>query len=272
MTDHSTTTPAGSSQEGRREFEAYWQMNPVTRGIFDRAVEAATTARNGKPIQRVLDIGCGRQSNIVFPGAERVVGTDVDGAGLRGNQTIDEAVEADIVDTELPIECVDAIACVYVLEHVVRPDVVFGKLARALRPGGVMIIAVPNVDAPKARITRATPLWFHRFVYERLLHKPSDLAASPFETVLDPSIRPDRLERLAEVCGLEVIQRVDFEDNKQRQLREKYRLVGTTWRIARGIVRLVTGGRTDAERSDVVMVFQRQQAALGQVADAILRG
>lgn len=246
-------------------------MNPVTRAVFDRAVDAAMAARHGEPIELVLDVGCGRQSNVVFPSAERVVGTDLDVTGLEGNVTVDEAVAVDIVGAEVPASSVDAIACIYVLEHVARPDVVFGKLAAALRPGGVMVIAVPNVAAPKAKVTRITPLRFHRFVYERLLRKPADDADSPFATVLDPSIRPDRVERLADVCGLDVLERIDFEDNKQRQLREKFRLTGRPWRAARRAVMAATRGRVDAELSDVVFAFQRRGAATGPLTEAIER-
>jgi len=271
MSDFSSAASAGAASRDRREFETHWQMNPVTREIFDRAVAAAIAARGGEPIDLVLDIGCGRQSNVVFPGARRVVGTDVDGEGLRGNQTVDEAIETDIVEARLPEDCVDAIACIYVLEHVPQPDVVFGKLARALRPGGVMVIAVPNVGAPKAKVTRATPLWFHTYVYVRLLGKKDPNTGLPFETVLDPSIRPDRLEHLAAVCGLEVIEWIDFEDNKQRQLRTKFHLTGWPWRLLRRALLLGSRNRIDPEMSDVVMVFQRAERPLGRLAEAISR-
>lgn len=254
----------------RREYETHWQMNPATRRIFDEAVDAAMAARGGAPIDVALDIGCGRQSNIVFPGARYLIGTDVDLEGLDENRTVDEVVAADIGTADLPPESVDAISCVYVLEHVEHPDRAFAKMARALRPGGVMVIAVPNVAAPKARITRMTPLWFHRFVYERLLDRRDPNTGHPFETVLDDSIRPDRLENLAAVCGLRVVRRHDFEDNKQRQLRTKFHLTGAPWTVVRGLVRLVTFGRVDAELSDTVMTFQRLEVEpSGELAERI---
>lgn len=264
MTDTTTTE--------RRDFETHWRMNPVTRRILDEAIGAAVAARGGAPFDRVLDVGCGRQSNVVFPGAAHVVGTDLDVRGLDGNVTVDVAVAADIVAAEIPERSVDAIACIYVLEHVAHPDRVFGKLARALKPGGVMVIAVPNVAAPKAKATKYTPLSFHNFVYERLLgRKEEGTSHLPFATVLDGSIRPDRIENLAAICGLEVLLRTDFEDNKQRELRKKVKLGGAPWQALRALVRGVTRGRVDPELSDVVFAFQRTDATpTGDLADALL--
>jgi SAM-dependent methyltransferase len=265
------TTASGRRLDDRRQFEHHWMMNPATRAILDDAVDAAMAARGGVPLDLVLDVGCGAQSNVVFPGARRVIGTDLDLEGLKNNLTVDAAIAADIVATDLPTECVDAIACIYVLEHVPHPDRVFGKFARALRPGGVLIIAVPNVAAPKARVTRLTPLSFHRFVYRRLLSRKGDDEGMPFATVLDGSIRPDRLENLAEVCGLIVLRRTDFEDNKQLALRRKFKLTGLPWNAIRAAFRGMSRGRMDPELSDIVMVLQRpfQDPATGTLAESL---
>lgn len=253
-----------------RSFETHWRMNPRTRAILDEAIAAAVAARGGSPIDIVLDVGCGRQSNVVFPGAGRVVGTDIDDEGLAENRTISVGILADVGQVDVPEQSVDAIACIYVLEHVDRPDRVLGKLARALRPDGVLVLAIPNTAAPKARVTRRTPLWFHRFVYERLLGRRDPNTGHPFPTVLDSSIRPDRIENLAAICGLEVVYRRDFEDNKQRQLRERFHLEGIVWKGVRGAMRVVTGGRIDPELSDVVFTLHRPVAtAVGTLAEAL---
>lgn len=265
----SNGTGGQASDEGRSS-ETHWRMNPKTRGILDDAIRAAVSARGGAPIDVALDVGCGRQSNVVFPGAGRIVGTDVDLEGLRENKTISDAVHGSIVDMDLPEGSVDAIACVWVLEHVEHPDQVFGKMARALRPGGVMVIATPNTAAPKALVTRFTPLRFHRFVYERLLNRTDPDAGHPFPTVLDPAIRPDRLENLAAICGLDVLFRRDFEDNKQAQLRQRFHLVGMPWRALRSATTALTRGRIDPELSDVVFAFRRPIApASGRLAEVL---
>jgi SAM-dependent methyltransferase len=266
-----TPSNGGNQHDGdRRPYETHWRMNPVTRGIFDDAIAAAVAARGDRPFDLVLDVGCGRQSNIVFPNTRYTAGTDLDAVGLAGNQWIDVGIETNIVEADLPEASVDAIACIYVLEHVEKPDVVFAKMARALRPDGVMVVAFPNVSMPKAKVTRWTPLWFHSFVYRRLLGRNDPNTGDPFETVLDGAIRPDRVERLAEICGLDVVYRRDFEDNKQRQLRERFHVVGGVWSAIRSGFRLVTGNRMDPEYSDVAFAFRRRSgSATGELAEAI---
>ena len=139
-----------------------------------------------------------------------------------------------------------------------------------LRPGGVLVIAVPNVAAPKAKITKITPLWFHTFVYRRLLGRNDPDHGDPFPTVLAAAIRPDRLENLAAICGLEVLHRTDFEDNKQGQLRKRFHLTGVPWRAARRVTLALTRHQVDPEQSDVVFAFQRSTVpAVGPLAEAI---
>jgi SAM-dependent methyltransferase len=55
----------------------------------------------------------------------------------------------------------------YVLEHVTDPRAAAEEILRVLKPGGIFLATVPNVAAPEFRISRVTPLWFHRLVRGR---------------------------------------------------------------------------------------------------------
>lgn len=241
----------------RRPYETRWKMNPQTRAVFDRIADAAAQAlpAAGPKGRTVLDIGCGAQSNMVFPEATRVVGVDVDEAGLDKNTTVTEKLLVSINELDLTGYDADAIACIFVLEHVEEPDVVFGKMARALNPGGVMVIAVPHLRTPKALLTKFTPQWFHLWFYRRILRRNPETQGTPFATVLDPAIRPDRLARLARSHGLAIVAEEEFEDNKQREARDRFRLRGLPWRAVRKISQLALGH--DAELTDYIAVYQR---------------
>jgi 2-polyprenyl-3-methyl-5-hydroxy-6-metoxy-1,4-benzoquinol methylase len=184
------TESRSSVNDERREYETHWKMNAATRAVFDRVTDAAVAGLPpaGAGGRTVLDIGCGGQSNVVFPDADRVVGVDVDEAGLNRNTTITEKLLMSVDDFEPGEYSADAIACIFTLEHVEEPDVVFGKLARSLKPGGVMVIAVPQVRSPKALVTRYTPQSVHEWFYRRVLGRDPETAGTPFETVLDPAI------------------------------------------------------------------------------------
>jgi SAM-dependent methyltransferase len=251
-----------------RSYETHWQMNPVSRGVFDRATDAAVEALGDRTPLVVLDVGCGRQSNVVFPTATDVIGVDVDRTGLASNQTLTRRVFGDAVTTPVPESSVDAVACIFTLEHVRSPEVVFGKLARALRPGGVLVIAVPHVRSPKAVVTKRTPQAFHEWFYRRILGRTAEGEGIPFETVLDPAIRPDRLRRLAGALGLEVVFEEEFEDNKQRQVREKLFVKGALWKGIRVAMGLVL--RHDPARTDYAAVYRRPEGTVtGELADTL---
>lgn len=268
MTEHGAVAPSPAPADGDRAYETHWQMNAVSRAVFDRCSEAAEVALGGRTGLVALDIGCGRQSNVVFAGASEVIGVDVDPKGLESNQTLTKRVFGDAVTTPIPEASADAVACIFTLEHVDLPDVVFGKLARALRPGGVLVIAVPHVRSPKAVVTKRTPQRFHEWFYRRILGRTAEGEGIPFETVLDPAIRPDRLRRLAGALGLEVVHEEEFEDNKQRQVREKLHVEGRVWGATRKATAAVL--RHDPAITDYVAVYQRPaEPVAGELAEVL---
>ena len=70
----------------------------------------------------------------------------------------------------------DAVVLWHVAEHLRTPEQTVRGIARLLRPGGVLLIAVPNFGSPEARIGRAG--WFHLDVPRHLVHfTPSTLTA-----------------------------------------------------------------------------------------------
>jgi 2-polyprenyl-3-methyl-5-hydroxy-6-metoxy-1,4-benzoquinol methylase len=62
----------------------------------------------------------------------------------------------------------DAIVLWHVAEHVPDPAKTFGDIARLLRPGGVLLLGVPNFGSPEARFGGSG--WFHLDVPRHLFH------------------------------------------------------------------------------------------------------
>jgi SAM-dependent methyltransferase len=96
---------------------------------------------------RVLDAGCGR-GEVLASFKREGVPVDYFGVDLGvGDPTWEFRVTAVADLHRLPFSdgAFDKVICTDVLEHVDRPDVVFGELARVLRPGGKLLLAVPFV-------------------------------------------------------------------------------------------------------------------------------
>lgn len=86
----------------------------------------------------VLDVGCGEKPyRACASTATKWIGLDVD-----SNSQADLHGTAESIP--LPPESVDTILCTQVLEHVPHPWLAVGEFQRVLRPGGVLILTVPQ--------------------------------------------------------------------------------------------------------------------------------
>jgi 2-polyprenyl-3-methyl-5-hydroxy-6-metoxy-1,4-benzoquinol methylase len=148
---------------------------------------------------RVLDAGCGRKCRI-RPAEAHITGIDVDPEAVAANPDLDERLVGSIETEPLPTASFDLVVCWDVLEHLRAPDRALASLAQSVAPGGELLLAFPNAMSFKGLITRATPHWFHRWVYRRVYRVPLD----PFPTVLRRWLTPRGIRRWAAANGLAV--------------------------------------------------------------------
>jgi predicted TPR repeat methyltransferase len=102
---------------------------------------------------RVLDLGCGGGHNgamLKNAGAREVVGVELDaGAAEQARTRLDRVCECDLADldlTELGDEPFDAILASDVLEHLLDAEGVLARAVSHLRPGGAVVLSLPNVS------------------------------------------------------------------------------------------------------------------------------
>jgi O-antigen biosynthesis protein len=101
---------------------------------------------------RILDLGCGGGDNgamLKRAGAREVVGVEKDaGAAQDACRHLDEVVHADLSTLQpgqLGDHTFDAILASDVLEHLADPEAVLARVLTRLRPGGAVVISLPNV-------------------------------------------------------------------------------------------------------------------------------
>jgi len=101
---------------------------------------------------RVLDLGCGGGHNgalLKRAGAREVVGVELHaGAAAQARKRLDAVVQGDLAHLDLSRlgdEPFDAILASDVLEHLADPEAVLARVLTCLRPGGAVVVSLPNV-------------------------------------------------------------------------------------------------------------------------------
>jgi trans-aconitate methyltransferase len=135
---------------------------------FDLVAEALERAAAGRPL-RVLDAGCGEGLFAAaiarsHPGWT-VVGADVSGELLeRARLGADrlpnlELVEADLTG-DLGADAYHAVVAIECLEEIADDTLALRRMISALRPGGVLVLHVPERDW-KPVLAGSAPAWKH---------------------------------------------------------------------------------------------------------------
>jgi SAM-dependent methyltransferase len=123
---------------------------------FDRA----RLALLGPPRGTLLDIGAGRGR---FVASARAAGWSATGIepSARGVQAARSAYGVALERASLADASghYDAVSLWHVLEHLDDPDAAIAHIASLLRPGGLLLVGVPNLASVQARIGRDR--WFH---------------------------------------------------------------------------------------------------------------
>jgi 2-polyprenyl-3-methyl-5-hydroxy-6-metoxy-1,4-benzoquinol methylase len=113
-----------------------WLLSPLT--VFLRST---VIVRGG----RLLDVGCGAGH---FVRLARELGMDAWGVEPSLDQSPDPQIFAGTLEAaQYPNDYFDVITINHVLEHVSSPTETLRELRRVLRPGGVLVVAVPQTDS-----------------------------------------------------------------------------------------------------------------------------
>ena len=140
-------------------------------GIFSRHcvkrrlgfVSAAIPNGSGR---RLLDIGCGDGSFLL---AAREVGWDVLGTELNPGPARDTGLDVmESIDQFPAPASFDCITMWHTLEHMLDIISMLLNIARLLKPGGKLIVAVPDFGGLQARVFG--PKWLHTDVPRHLYH------------------------------------------------------------------------------------------------------
>lgn len=200
--DLAQTAPAPSEEALDSYYpQGYHSTTKRYRGGMDRVLSMVHRSRI-RTLERlaggagsVLDIGCGPGVliNQMRAGGWRVRGTERSpSAAQQARDVFHLDVSAVDVDELVAAGATyDAVVLWHVAEHLHKPQETISGIARLLRPGGVLLVAVPNFGSPEARFGRAG--WFHLDVPRHLVH----FTPSTLKTILEAAgFRPAKVSYL----------------------------------------------------------------------------
>lgn len=122
---------------------------------------------------RVLDLGCGRGvmlTRLADQGFE-VHGADISEEATRGvDPRAEIRIAPNLAAAGYPDDFFDLVIVWHVLEHLRDPASTLKEIRRILRPGGRLIVAVPNFSSLQARLSGRN--WFHLDLPRHLYHFP----------------------------------------------------------------------------------------------------
>ena len=123
------------------------------------------------PPARLLDAGAGRGRFVAAArdGGYDAFGIEPSARGVAAATVLGARVQRGTVeDTEVEPRSVELVTLWHVLEHLEDPGLGLSRIASWLRPGGALLVGVPNLDSLQARL--AGERWYHLDVPRHRTH------------------------------------------------------------------------------------------------------
>lgn len=152
----------GSNADKRSAAEKRRWAGSLSWGKQREAAFLMNMAGALRPGSMVVDLGCGNGWHLAeaMKRGHEVRGFDVSERALAFAEEIlnipgDRLEEGLIEDVDVGTDVADAVVLSQVLEHTLDPQVWIAAAARTLRPGGVLVVAVPNHGGLEAKMMKS---------------------------------------------------------------------------------------------------------------------
>lgn len=130
---------------------------------------------HGSPLE-ILEAGCGSAWPVDLEGIDyRLTGIDLDATALQSRidtiGDLDEAIVGDLsLDGTIPPARYDVIYSSFVLEHIRDAEKTLTLMLGGLKPGGLLLLRIPDRDSVYGWTARRTPFLVHVAYYRYILH------------------------------------------------------------------------------------------------------
>jgi SAM-dependent methyltransferase len=204
---------------------------------------------------RILEAGCGRRWSLDLTGVDfRLTGVDLNADAIRMRADLDETIIGDLRTVALPSGSYDVAFSTFVLEHVAGAEQVLDSMIAAIRPGGLLLVRIPDRDSVFGFITRHSPHWLHVQYMRRI--RGGKLAGTPgrgpFPSVYDEVVSWQGMTSYCASRGLQIIDAY----SSNFYLDAFGRFAGITDRALRAVAALSLG-RLTADYNNLALVVRQ---------------
>lgn len=207
---------------------------------------------------RVLEAGCGSASHLRFREGSILAGIDISAEQLSRNPLLHEKIRSDIQTHAFRDAEFDLVVCWDVLEHLSDPHAALRNLFSAVRKGGIVLLALPNIYSLKGIITKLTPFKVHEWFYKYIIgDKRGKGEFGQFPTYFRAVLAPGKLESFAKGHGFSVLYLAVYQGPVQTYLRGRSRLADLFFASLGAGSRLLTMNRCDLNLTDYVIVLKK---------------
>ncbi|MBW0014544.1 MAG: class I SAM-dependent methyltransferase [Mycobacterium sp.] len=149
----------------------------------------------GGPLE-ILEAGCGLEWPLNLEGVDyRLTGIDLSADALQSRvETMGDLHEAIVGDLAAPATIqpgsYDVVYSSFVLEHIPDAQGALANMLNGLKPGGLLVLLIPDRCSAYGWTARRTPFWVHVAYYRYFLRYPDagKPGHSPFPTYYAPLI------------------------------------------------------------------------------------
>jgi SAM-dependent methyltransferase len=224
--------------------------------LFERRIREYATSRPGEI--RILEAGCGRRWSLDLTGVGfHVTGIDLNADAMRMRLAeigdLDSAIVGDLRMTSLPAGSYDVVFSSFVLEHIAGAEQVLDRLIPAIRPGGLLLLRIPDRDSVYGFVTRHSPYWL-RVQYKRRIKgakRAGTAGRGPFPPVYDRVVSWRGMTAYCRERGLEIVDAY----SSNFYLHSLGRFAGLADRVLRSVAKC-TGGRLTGDHNNLALVIR----------------
>lgn len=212
-----------------------------------------------QPVVKLLEAGCGSSTHIQLPKEYQITGIDISQKQLERNTNLSEKILGDVQTYPFAPSSFDLIISWYVLEHLEHPEKAMQNFKNALKPNGLIVLAMPNLWSVKGVIAKLTPtfvhVWFYKHIFKRKAAGKDDVG--PFKTFLKSIISPNNIKSYAAKNNLEVVHFAYIEEYFSSNLKKINPLAYSLQKVVGGVLWAVSLGKITQKNTEYALILRK---------------